>query len=87
LPNKAELENTTTAITEPKRDRHGFRGTAAAADFSQSQLPDDALLTERQIGALLQISTTRSRPGAGARIIRCGGRSCRRALCAITPAR
>ena len=39
------------------RERHGFRGVPPPADFSLAALPDDALLTEYQVGALIQVST------------------------------
>ena len=39
------------------RKRHGFRGVPPPADFSLAALPDDALLTEYQVGALFQVST------------------------------
>src|SRR6516165_3354209 len=39
------------------RERHGFRGVPPPADFSLAALPDDALLTEYQVGAFIQVST------------------------------
>jgi hypothetical protein len=42
---------------QPKRDRHGFRGTPPPATFSLAELPDDALLTELETAALARLST------------------------------
>jgi DNA-binding transcriptional regulator YdaS (Cro superfamily) len=42
---------------DPRRERHGFRGTPPPADFSLADLADGALLTEFQVGALIQVST------------------------------
>jgi DNA-binding transcriptional regulator YdaS (Cro superfamily) len=39
------------------RERHGFRGVPPPSDFSLAALPDDALLTGYQVGALIQVST------------------------------
>ena len=42
---------------QPKRDRHGFRGTPPPATFSLAELPDDALLTELETAAVTRLST------------------------------
>jgi hypothetical protein len=42
---------------EPTRDRHGFRGVPPPAEFSLMVLPHDALLTEREVAAVLRLST------------------------------
>ena len=42
---------------QPKRDRHGFRGTPPPATFSLAELPDDALLSELEVAALTRLST------------------------------
>jgi len=41
----------------PKRDRHGFRGTPPPASFSLAELPDDAQLTEAEVAAIGRWST------------------------------
>jgi len=42
---------------DPNRDKRGFRGVPPPATFSLAELPDDACLTEYQVGAAIQVST------------------------------
>jgi hypothetical protein len=42
---------------DPKRDRHGFRGTPPPASFSLQTLPDDAQLTEYEVASIGRWST------------------------------
>lgn len=42
---------------EPPRDRHGFRGTPPPPPFSLAALPDDALLSEIDVAAILRMSS------------------------------
>lgn len=41
---------------KPYRSRPGFRGTPPPATFSLAALPDDALLTEEEVAAVLRVS-------------------------------
>jgi hypothetical protein len=42
---------------EPPRDRHGFRGRPPPPTFSLAALPDDALLSEIDVAAILRMSS------------------------------
>src|SRR5262249_46518704 len=53
---KAEL-STSTNKPEQTRDRHGFRGVPPPPTFSLAALPDDTLLTESEVAAVLRHST------------------------------
>jgi hypothetical protein len=53
----APLKAPTSRGREPVRDRHGFRGTPGPATFDLSALPDDGLLTDFEVAAILRVST------------------------------
>jgi hypothetical protein len=42
----------------PVRDHHGDRTTPPPAQFSLAELPDDAMLTQREIAALLRVAVS-----------------------------
>jgi hypothetical protein len=41
-------------LTKVKRNRHGFRGMPPPPRFSLGDLPDDAMLTDKEVAAVLR---------------------------------
>jgi hypothetical protein len=57
-PPPSERLQTAAPDAAPRRDHHGDRTTPPPAQFSLAELPDDALLTQREIAAVLRVAVS-----------------------------